>query len=75
MTTDAEDKAIAVGDIVQMNDKTPNKAFHYQVGVVSEIKSFGAIVDFGMPGYGIAPLRAANSEYVIVGRLRWPWEV
>lgn len=71
---DADNKALAVGDIVQMKPDTPHRQFRNCIGVVSEVKSFGAIIDFHMPGYGIAPLRSASEEFVIVGRVRFPNE-
>jgi hypothetical protein len=71
---DAEGKALAVGDIVQMKPDSKHRIFSLCVGVVAEVKSFGGIIDFLMPGYGIAPLRCASEEFVIVGRLRYPHE-
>lgn len=71
---DAEGKALAIGDVVQMKPDTKHPIFRLCVGVVAEVKSFGGIVDFHMPGYGIAPLRCASEEFVIVGRVRYPAE-
>ena len=71
---DAEGKALAIGDIVQIKPDSRHRLFALCVGVVSELKSFGAIVDFVMPSYGIAPLRCASEEMIIVGRVRYPHE-
>ena len=71
---DAEGKALAVGDIVQIKPDTGHGPFRLCIGVVAEVKSFGAIVDFLMPGTGIAPLRGASDEMIIVGRVRFPHE-
>lgn len=71
---DAEGRALAVGDIVQITPEANTKLFSRCVGVVAEVKSFGAIIDFIMPGYGIAPLRSPSDDFVIVGRVKYPIE-
>jgi hypothetical protein len=72
---DADGKALAVGDIVQIKPDSKHRLFQLCVGVVSEVKSFGGIVDFFIPSQGIAPLRCSSEEFVIVGRVRYPHEL
>lgn len=69
---DADGKVLGVGDIIQMRPDAKHEMYRRCIGIVTEIKPFGAVVDFLLPGYGVAPLRVASEEMTYVGRVRHP---